>query len=47
MNMFIRSHPQFKIEAEKAKSILRAAREQSWPRKTGQGVKWIFCLTAA
>jgi hypothetical protein len=20
---------------------------QSWPRKTGQGVKWIFCLTAA
>ena len=22
-------------------------RLQSWPRKTGQGVKWIFCLTAA
>src|ERR1700733_12176222 len=20
---------------------------ESWPRKTGQGVKWIFCLTAA
>ncbi len=20
---------------------------QSWPRKTGQSVKWIFCLTAA
>jgi len=20
---------------------------QNWPRKTGQGVKWIFCLTAA
>ena len=26
MNMFIRSHPRFKIEAEKAKAILRAAR---------------------
>ena len=26
MNMFIRSHPRFKIEAEKAKSVLRAAR---------------------
>jgi transposase len=26
MNMFIRSHPRFKIEAEKAKTILRAAR---------------------
>ena len=26
MNMFIRSHPQFKIEAEKAKAILRAPR---------------------
>jgi predicted transposase YbfD/YdcC len=22
-------------------------RRESWPRKTGQGVKWIFCLTAA
>jgi WD40 repeat protein len=21
--------------------------DKSWPRKTGQGVKWIFCLTAA
>ena len=20
---------------------------KSWPRKTGQSVKWIFCLTAA
>src|SRR3954453_17711683 len=26
MNMFIRSHPRFKIEAQKAKAILRAAR---------------------
>ena len=26
MNMFIRSHPKFKIEADKAKAILRAAR---------------------
>jgi transposase len=26
MNMFIRSHPRFKIEADKAKAILRAAR---------------------
>jgi transposase len=26
MNMFIRSHPRFRIEAEKAKAILRAAR---------------------
>ena len=25
MNMFIRSHPQFEIEAEKAKAIVRAA----------------------
>src|SRR5271155_4340224 len=27
-------------------TIAIAGRE-SWPRKTGQGVKWIFCLTAA
>ena len=26
MNMFIRSHPRFKIEAEKAKAVLRAAK---------------------
>ena len=26
MNMFIRSHPRFKIEAEKARAILRAAK---------------------
>ena len=25
MNMFIRSHPRFEIEAEKAKAIVRAA----------------------
>ena len=26
---------------------VRTLPRQSWPRKTGQGVKWIFCLTAA
>ena len=28
------------------RNLARIAKE-SWPRKTGQGVKWIFCLTAA
>jgi hypothetical protein len=28
-------------------SLSEKVEGQSWPRKTGQSVKWIFCLTAA
>ena len=31
----------------KSRKAQRLVEVESWPRKTGQGVKWIFCLTAA
>ena len=47
MNMFIRSHPRFKIEAQKAKTILRAARvsasDETGVRIEGtNSYNWVF-----
>ena len=34
-------------ERERIEVSWATVRRKSWPRKTGQGVKWIFCMTAA
>ena len=51
MNMFIRSHPRFRIEADKAKAILRAAKivasDETGVRIEGtNSYHWVFhCRT--
>ena len=34
-------------ERGRRRQVVSQGDDESWPRKTGQGVKWIFCLTAA